>query len=224
MPCLEEAIATLRAALTWATEVLETDADAPEAWSNAETRTHTILAPRHPTSRLAYLRELVHAALCEEMPRLYCSGTVWGVSLAGQFVVRKFYLRAARQWFAAARLRGLCPEAFDAALAEDFGAAHPRLAAARPLHFERLSLGADERQRLEDGLLLACARRWLSPDAPAIDPKVLAVAGVYATVDPERPDMPGFLALANGLCAVFDRRPFTPQPRKGYWLVQGTVE
>ena len=33
-------------------------------------------------------------------------------------------------------------------------------------------------------------------------------------------DMPGFLTVVNGLCAATGRRPFTPVPRKGYWMVR----
>ena len=32
--------------------------------------------------------------------------------------------------------------------------------------------------------------------------------------------MPGFLTVVNGLCAATGRRPFTPVPRKGYWMVR----
>lgn len=161
MPSLDRALTEVRASLTWTVEEIATDADMPAAWSNPETRTHVILAPKHPGSRLALLRELVHAALCEAMPRLYATGTVWGVSLGGQVVARKHYLRATRDWYAAARLRTLCPEAADDALAAAFAAARERLAIARPFVLDRLNLGPDERGRLADGILLAQVRRRL---------------------------------------------------------------
>lgn len=219
MSCLDRALTEVRASLTWTVEEIATDADAPEAWSNPETRTHVILAPRHPASRLALLREFVHAALCEAMPRLYAAGTVWGVSLGGQVVARKHYLRATRDWYAAARVQALCPEAADNALTTDLAAARERLERPRPFALDRLNLGPDERGRLADGLLLAQVRRRLDPTASTRDPVTGAVAAAYGRVDPETPDMPGFLAVVNGLCAATGRRPFTPVPRKGYWLV-----
>jgi len=220
MPCLDRALTEVRASLTWTIEEIVSDAEAPEGWSNPETRTHVLLAPRHPGSRLALLRELVHAALCEHMPRLYASSTVWGVSLGGQVVARKHYLRATREWYAAARLAGLCPDEADAALANASAAARERLATVRPFVLDRLNLGPDERGRLADGLVLAQVRRRLDPAADTADPVTGAVAAAYGQVDPEAPDMPGFLAVVNGLCAATGRRPFTPVPRKGYWMVR----
>jgi len=225
VPCLEDAIAAVRASLDWSVEDMPSDAETAEGWSNPETRTHVLVTPRQPANRLDVLTELVHAALCESMPRLFSSTKVWGVSLHGHAVARKHYLRAARNWFVDARVRALCPEAFDDALRQALAAAAPRLAAARPPAIDRYTLGHEERQRLADGRHLAAARLWLGHSHfPTPDAVAEAVAAAYAAVPPDAPDMPGFLAVANGLCAAMGRRPFAPEPRKGYWIVRDPAD
>jgi hypothetical protein len=223
--CLEHAIAVVRGSLAWGVEELASDADVPEGWSNPETRTHVLVTPKLPSNRLDVLFELVHAALCETMPRLFSTTKVWGVSLPGHAVARKHYLRAARNWFVAARVRELCPLPYDESLLAAFEAALPRITTPRPFVLDRFALGQDERQRLADGRLLA-AVRLLPGHAPVPDPDpvVAAVAAAYTAVDPSAPDMPGFLAIANGLCAATGRRPFSPEPRKGYWIVRDPTE
>ena len=74
------------------------------------------------------------------------------------------------------------------------------------------------------GTLLALATlAGAFTDAPSLSRAAAPDAGqsAYAAVDPAQPTMPGFLAVANGLCAALGRRPFTPEPRKGYWMVNG---
>ncbi|MFP5257524.1 MAG: hypothetical protein ACLGQH_00755 [Acidobacteriota bacterium] len=220
MPCLEDAIATIRGSLTWSVEEMPSDAEIAEGWSNPDTRTHVFVSPRQPSHRLDVLRELSHAALCEQMPRLFSSTKVWGVSLHGHTVARKHLLRTARDWFVDASVRAQCPQDFDAALAEAYAAALKRICSPRPFALDRYTLSQDERQRLADGRLLAAARLWLGvARADAMDPVTAALAEAYAATPPETPTMPAFLAVANGLCATLGRRPFTPQPRKGYWMV-----
>ena len=220
MPCLEDAIATIRSSLTWSVEEMPSDAEIAEGWSNPDTRTHVFVSPKEASHRLDVLRELSHAALCERMPRLFSSTKVWGVSLHGHTVARKHLLRAARDWFVDASVRGLCPGDFDAALAEAYAAALERIRTPRPFALDRYTLSQDERQRLADGRLFAAARLWLGVAIPdAIDPVTAALAQAYAATPPETPTMPDFLAVANGLCAALGRRPFAPQPRKGYWMV-----
>lgn len=220
MPCLEDAIASVRASLAWSVEEMPSDAAIAEGWSNPDTRTHVFVSPRQPAHRLDVLRELAHAALCEKMPRLFSCTKVWGVSLHGHAVARKHLLRAARNWFVDAVVRDLCPQAFDAALAEALPDALGRVGDSRPFELDRYTLGQDERQRLADARLLAAARRWLGRAPDRIpDPVTAALAEAYAATPPETPTMPGFLAVANGLCAALGRRPFTPEPRKGYWVV-----
>ncbi|MHC1791971.1 hypothetical protein [Solidesulfovibrio sp.] len=220
MPCLDTAIAAVRNSLTWSVEELPSDAETADGWSNPDTRTHVFVSPRQAARRLDVLAELAHAALCETMPRLFSSTRVWGVSLHGHTVARKHLLRAARNWFVDAKVRALCPEDFDAALEAAVQAAQDRVNAPRPFALDRYTLTQDERQRLCDGRFLAGARRWLGRD-PALtpDPVIAAVAAAYSATPPETPTMPGFLAVANGLCAALGRRPFTPEPRKGYWIV-----
>jgi hypothetical protein len=222
--CLEHAIATVRASLSWSVEDMASEADAPEGWSNPETRTHVLVVPKTSSNRLDILSELVHASLCETMPRLFSTTKVWGVSLPGHAVARKHYLRAARNWFVAARMRELCQAPWEEALRAALDAALPRITTPRPFSLDRFNLGQDERQRLADGRLLAAARLWHKSDPlPTLDPIVAAVAAAYAAVDPASPDMPGFLAVANGLCAATGRRPFTPESRKGYWIIRDTA-
>ena len=218
MSCLEDAIAAVRERLTWAVEEMPSDAALAEGWSNPDTRTHVFVSPRQPAHRLDVLTELAHAALCEKMPRLFSSTKVWGVSLHGHAVARKHLLRAARNWFVGATVRALCPEDFDAALAEAADAARQR--PPRPFVLDRYALGQDERERLADARSLAGARHYLSqPQAAIPDPTTAALADAYTAIPPETPTMPGFLTVANGLCAALGRRPFTPEPRKGYWMV-----
>lgn len=220
MPCVEDAIAAVRESLTWAVEEMPSDADLAEGWSNPDTRTHVFVSPRQPAHRLDVLAELAHAALCEKMPRLFSSTKVWGVSLHGHAVARKHLLRAAGNWFVGAAVRALCPEAFDAALAEALQAATPRINTPRPFALDRYALGQEELERLADARTLAGARHYLGQDpASTPDPTTDALARAFTATPPETPTMPGFLAVANGLCAALGRRPFTPQPRKGYWMV-----
>ena len=220
MPCLEDAIASVRNSLTWSVEEMPSDAAVAEGWSNPDTRTHVFVSPREPAHRLDVLTELAHAALCEKMPRLFSSAKVWGVSLHGHAVARKHLLRAARDWFVAAVVRELCPNDFDAALTEALTPALNRMHDPRPFELDRYALSQDERQRLADARLLAAAQHWLGrrPD-DAVEPVVAALTAAYLAAPPEAPTMPDFLAVANGLCAALGRRPFTPQPRKGYWMV-----
>jgi hypothetical protein len=221
VPCLEHAIAAVRASLSWSVEDMASEADAPEGWSNPETKTHVLVTAKSTATPLDVLAELVHASLCETMPRLFSTTKVWGVSLPGHAVARKHYLRAARNWFVAARMRELCPAPFDEALGTALEAALPRIITTRPFHLDPYTLGQDERQRLADGRRLAAARLWHKIEPlPTLDPIVAAVAAAYAAVDPATPDMPGFLAVANGLCAATGRRPFAPESRKGYWIVR----
>ena len=143
---------------------------------------------------------------------------------SGHAVARKHLLRAARDWFVDAALRSLCPEDFDAALRQALAQAGPRLNTPRPFVLDRYNLSQDERQRLADARALAAARRFLDLEpAASPDPTTNALALAYAAVPPEDPTMPGFLDLANGLCAALGRRPFTPQPRKGYWMVSDSA-
>ncbi|MHC1712432.1 MAG: hypothetical protein AB9872_09805 [Solidesulfovibrio sp.] len=224
MQCLEHAIATVRASLSWSVEDMASEADAPEGWSNPETRTHVLVTAKSTATRLDVLAELVHASLCETMPRLFSTTKVWGVSLPGHAVARKHYLRATRNWFVAARMRELCQAPFDEALGTALEAARPRIITTRPFHLDPYNLSQDERQRLTDGRLLAAARLWIDRNTgPNPDPVVGDAAAAYASVDPASPDMPGFLAVANGLCAATGRRPFAPEPRKGYWIVRDSA-
>jgi len=220
VPCLEDAIAAVRGSLAWAVEEMPSDADVAEGWSNPDTRTHVFVSPRQPAKRFDVLAELVRASLCEQMPRLFSATKVWGVSLHGHAVARKHLLRAARDWFVDAALRARCPEDFDAALCQTVAQAGPRLNTPRPFTLDRYNLSQDERQRLADAHTLAAARHFLRIDPTATpDPTTAALAEAYAAADPAQPTMPAFLAVANGLCAALGRRPFTPEPRKGYWMV-----
>jgi hypothetical protein len=220
LPCLDDAIASVRKSLTWTVEEMPSDADAAEGWSNPDTRTHVFVTPRQPARRLDVLTELCHAALCEQMPRLFSCTKVWGVSLHGHTVARKYLLRAARNWFVDAAVRAHCPTDCDAALAEAASQAAPRINTPRPFRLDRYSLGQDERQRLTDARTLAASRHFLHHDpATTPDPTTAALADAYTATAPETPTMQGFLSLANSLCAALGRRPFTPLPRKGYWMV-----
>ena len=62
------------------------------------------------------------------------------------------------------------------------------------------------------------ARCTAAPDF-ALPSPMRELADAYAAADPAQPTMPAFLTVANGLCAALGRRPFTPEPRKGYWMV-----
>ena len=219
MSCLEDAIVSVRDSLTWSVEEMPSDAEIADGWSNPDTRTHVFVSPRRPAHRLDVLTELAHAALCEKMPRLFSTTKVWGVSLHGHAVARKHLLRAARNWFVDAVVRDLCPQDFDDALAVALVPALERASVPCPFLLDRYTLSQDERQRLADARRLAAVKHWLGRESTLRDPVTAALAAAYAATPPETPTMPGFLAVANGLCAALGRRPFTPEPRKGYWMV-----
>ncbi len=119
-------------------------------------------------------------------------------------------------------LTELCPEDADAALADASAAARERLATVRPFVLDRLNLGPDERGRLAERATAAQVKRPARSVRGHGRPRHRAVAVAYGQVDPAAPDMPGFLTVVNGLCAATGRRPFTPVPRKGYWMVRET--
>ena len=219
MACLEDAIVSVRDSLTWSVEEMPSDAEIADGWSNPDTRTHVFVSPRQPAHRLDVLTELAHAALCEKMPRLFSTTKVWGVSLHGHAVARKHLLRAARNWFVDAVVRDLCPKDFDDALAAALVPILERASSPSPFLLDRYTVSQDERQRLADARRLAAATHWLGREMAALDPVTAALAAAYAATPPETPTMPGFLAVANGLCAALGRRRFTPEPRKGYWMV-----
>lgn len=217
--CFEQAAKDVRARLTWRVSVLEGEGERVEAWSNASTRSHTIMLPPEGERDCDLLRGLILAEFAETLPALVTSNTIWGVSIASQNLVRAFYLAMARDWFVTGRIAALCPDELRAVIKAE--AAHlPAGPAGNPPTIDRMTLNTEEKTRILAALHMAKVRRWVDGEAKAADEVTEALARTFGAVDPGTPGVGGMLGVVNGLCEVFDRRGFAANEEKGYWMVE----
>lgn len=218
--CLEQAAKDVRARLTWRVSVLDGEGERVEAWSNPATRSHTIMLPPVGERDYHLLHGLILAEFAETRPPLVSSNKIWGVSIASQNLIRAFYLAAARDWFVTGRIATLCPDELRAALEAEAAMLTPVEPAGNPLTIDRMTLGSEEKDRILAALHLAKVRRWVDGGEKAADEVTEALAQAFGAVDPEMPGIEGMLGVVNGLCEVFDRRCFTANEEKGYWMVE----